>query len=169
MPALFRTNLEAPACQPGSTLIRFPVRVKSYDIPNMCQIYNIFNQRMLDNPSFNNSMFALESYSTQGVRAVPAGSTAYPFREDDVFISPFVTYAPDASLDAEAMEWGEQMRKLVLEGTGNTEMHSYVNYAYGSESLEAMYGHESWRLERLRRLKAEYDPEGRFSFYAPIS
>ena len=169
MPALFRTNLEAPACQPGSTLIRFPIRVKSYDIPNMRQIYNICNQKMQERPVFNTSSLALESYSVQGVRAVPAESTSYPYREDDIFISPFVAYAPDPTLDAEAMAWGEQMRRLVLEGTGSTEMHSYVNYAYGSESLEAIYGHEPWRLEKLRRLKAEYDPEGRFSFYAPIS
>ena len=95
-------------------------------------------------------------------------STAYAFREDDVFVSPFVTYAPDPAQDAEAMAWGEQVRELVLEGTGSSELHSYVHYAYGSESFETIYGHEPWRLEKLRRLKAEFDPEGRFSFYAPV-
>jgi FAD/FMN-containing dehydrogenase len=47
--------------------------------------------------------------------------------------------------------------------------HSYVNYAHGDEKLESLYGYEPWRLEKLRALKKEYDPKGKFSFYAPIS
>lgn len=47
-------------------------------------------------------------------------------------------------------------------------MHSYVNYAHGDESLQEMYGFESWRLEKLRALKTLWDPEGKFGFYAPI-
>jgi hypothetical protein len=31
-----------------------------------------------------------------------------------------------------------------------------------------MYGHESWRIERLRGLKKKWDPENRMRFYAPI-
>lgn len=31
-----------------------------------------------------------------------------------------------------------------------------------------MYGYEPWRLEKLRSLKARYDPDGRFSYYNPI-
>jgi hypothetical protein len=45
----------------------------------------------------------------------------------------------------------------------------YVNYATGDEPLQAKYGYEQWRLERLRTLKAQWDPEGRFSHYHPIS
>jgi len=44
--------------------------------------------------------------------------------------------------------------------------HSYVNYAYGGESLEDLYGVEN--LERLSKLKRAYDPGNRFGFYAPI-
>lgn len=49
-----------------------------------------------------------------------------------------------------------------------TKHRSYVNYAQGNETLQAMYGHESWRLERLGTLKRKYDPKGQFSFFAPI-
>lgn len=45
---------------------------------------------------------------------------------------------------------------------------TYVNYAAGHESLESMYGYESWRLERLRALKAQYDPLNGFAYYNPI-
>lgn len=44
-----------------------------------------------------------------------------------------------------------------------------MNYAAGYESLEAMYGFEVWRLDRLRELKAKYDPENRFAWYNPIT
>jgi hypothetical protein len=47
---------------------------------------------------------------------------------------------------------------------------TYVNYVQGHEweTLESIYGYEPWRLDRLRSLKAVYDPENRFRFYAPI-
>lgn len=36
------------------------------------------------------------------------------------------------------------------------------------ETLESIYGYESWRLDRLRSLKVAYDPENRFRFFVPI-
>jgi len=57
---------------------------------------------------------------------------------------------------------------VLLEGSGSSKLQAYVNYAYGDESIESWYGYEPWRLERLRRLKKEFDPIGKFSFYAPI-
>lgn len=47
-------------------------------------------------------------------------------------------------------------------------MHTYVNYAHGDENLQELYGYEAWRVARLKTLKRKYDPEGHFSFYAPI-
>ena len=48
-------------------------------------------------------------------------------------------------------------------------LSAYINYAHGDEPLEAIYGYEPWRLERLRSLKKQYDPDFRFKFYNPIS
>ena len=45
---------------------------------------------------------------------------------------------------------------------------TYLNYAFGDESLESMYVHEPWRLEKLRALKAQYDPHNRLAYYNPI-
>ncbi len=47
--------------------------------------------------------------------------------------------------------------------------NAYSNYANGDETLEQIYGHESWRLEKLRRLKREWDPNGSFRFFNPIT
>jgi FAD/FMN-containing dehydrogenase len=43
-----------------------------------------------------------------------------------------------------------------------------VNYATGDETLKQVYGYDEWRLEKLRALKAKWDPEGRFNHYHPI-
>lgn len=40
-------------------------------------------------------------------------------------------------------------------------MRRYINYANGDEPLQALFGYEEWRWERLTALKREeYDPEG---------
>ena len=80
-----------------------------------------------------------------------------------------VYYQPNSSLDALAIEFGKSARDILKSASGSSELHSYVNYAHGDESLESLYRYERWRLEKLRALKKEYDPHGRFSFYAPIS
>lgn len=79
-----------------------------------------------------------------------------------------VTYDPDSSLDAEAVDMGKQITELWANGQPNREQHIYVNYAFGDEPLEQMYGSEPWRLETLRATKAKYDPENAFRFYNPI-
>ena len=48
-------------------------------------------------------------------------------------------------------------------------LNAYSNYAMGDETLEAIYGYEPWRLEKLRRLKRKWDPKGRFRFFNPIT
>ena len=78
-------------------------------------------------------------------------------------------YKPNSTLDQTVVVWGNRMRDMLHEGSGESEIHSYINYAHGDESLEAMYGYEPWRLEKLRRLKEEYDPNNVFRYYAPIS
>jgi hypothetical protein len=44
----------------------------------------------------------------------------------------------------------------------------YVNYATGNEPIEEKYGYCEDRLKKLRDLKTEWDPKGKFSHYHPI-
>jgi len=74
----------------------------------------------------------------------------------------------DAALDAVAIPAGKEIRRLLVEGLGSTPFNAYVNYAFGDESVEEIYGHEKWRLEKLRAVKTKYDPSNKFHFYAPI-
>ncbi|KAL9009443.1 MAG: hypothetical protein Q9173_005533, partial [Seirophora scorigena] len=78
-------------------------------------------------------------------------------------------YLPSAANAAAATEYGRKARQLFLEGARPMRLHAYSNYANGDETLEQIYGHEPWRLEKLRRLKREWDPNGRFRFFNPIT
>lgn len=76
---------------------------------------------------------------------------------------------PNSTLDAFATRWAKDTRDIWNGAQRHLPPSTYVNYAQGDESVESMYGYEPWRLTRLRALKAEYDPMGRFSYYNPIT
>jgi hypothetical protein len=83
----------------------------------------------------------------------------------------FLTAVPDGSnLTAAADEWAKESWDLWLAGQPTQKEATYVNYATGKsfETLESIYGHEAWRLKKLRELKAHYDPFNRFGYYVPI-
>jgi hypothetical protein len=67
-----------------------------------------------------------------------------------------------------AITAGREIRRILIEGLGSTPFNAYVNYAFGDETVEQLYGHEKWRIDKLRALKAKYDPLNRFNYYAPI-
>ena len=78
-------------------------------------------------------------------------------------------YEPDPALDAGAIKFAREMRDIWQAGQPGRRLNAYVNYAFGDEPIEQMYGYEAWRLKRLRDAKKKYDPKGRFSFYNPIT
>ena len=128
----------------------------------------------IEEPELRNSAMVLEAYSLHAVQNVPAASTAFPDRENGVLMASILVW-DSAGLNASraveiedrAMGYGREIRDAVVRGSGGP-LSAYVNYAHGDESLEAMYGYESWRVRRLRALKEEWDPENRFGWYAPI-
>ncbi len=77
-------------------------------------------------------------------------------------------YAKNPALYDLVPFYGRQARALLDDGEPQRPLNAYVNYAYGDETLEQMYGYEPWRLQKLRALKKKYDPENRFRFYNPI-
>ncbi|KAH8694402.1 hypothetical protein BGZ61DRAFT_420295 [Ilyonectria robusta] len=143
-----------------------PIQLNGTDIPTLRAISDTFRDAVAAYPGLQGG-FALESYGWQAVQSVPAESTAYPWRGDYIYAFWAGSYE-DASLDEPAIELGEEIRRLLLNGSGQSEVHAYVNYALGTETFGELYGHEEWRQERLSALKQKYDPKGVFSYYHPI-
>ncbi|CAJ2506142.1 Uu.00g002720.m01.CDS01 [Anthostomella pinea] len=162
--------LDTPPCQKaGLANSRFPIYLPSYNISAQRSAYDAFAANVSADLPFASSIFMFEAYPQQGVRTVEAASTAFAFRDDNLLISPLLTYTPaGADLDDRAEELGNRLRDILYGGSGREELHVYVNYAYGDETPKNWYGYESWRQDRLRNLKRKYDPEGRFSFYGPV-
>jgi hypothetical protein len=164
-------NLDAAPCQKaGLVNPRFPIYVETYNTTALREAYDIYAPAVSGNSSFSASLFMFEGYSNAGVKAVDADSTAFAYRSDNLLAAPLLTYTPvDAALDAEAAALGNQLRQIIHDGSGREDLHTYLNYAYGDETAKAWYGSETWRQDKLKALKAKYDPSGKFSFYGPIA
>lgn len=163
--------LDSPPCQKnGGINPRFPIYLDEFDIPAVREAYDLYaaNISGQDNP-FYTSLFMFEAYSNQGVRDIDAKSTAFAFRRANILAAPLVTYASgEPKLDKEAEQLGNKLRDILHKATDRNAVRAYVNYGYGNEKNNELYGDEDWRLRKLQALKMKYDSKERFSFYHPI-
>lgn len=73
-----------------------------------------------------------------------------------------------------ACEWLDHWTSKMIEVSGYGRLHQYVNYGRSAKlkvtasPTEALYGYDDWRLEKLRRLKHEYDPQNWWRWYQPL-
>lgn len=160
-----------PPCQKvGLANPRFPIYLPSYNATAQGELYSLFASATTSNAAFYNSLFMFEGYSMQGVQSIPSSSSAFAYRDDNLLVAPLLSYAPDEAgeLDAQAAALGNQLRDILHRGSQRSDLHAYVNYAYGDETPAEWYGSEEWRQQRLEKAKKKYDPKDRFSFYGPI-
>lgn len=135
------------------------------------QIWDSFTSLASTNPSLAATADILhEGYSTAAVDAIASNSSAYPFRADHHLLLFLSLLPPNASssLKQEAWKWAREIRGYWNDGQPGRLPDAYVNYANGYESVREHYGHEDWRIDRLKGLKAAYDPLNRFRFFNPI-
>ncbi|KAI0198019.1 FAD binding domain protein [Astrocystis sublimbata] len=171
LPAWTGNSNDALPCQKsGLVNIRFPIDLQNYNVDAQRKVYDLYASNTKTTPALNGSLFLFEGYSLDAVKAIPSDQSAFPNRGANLLVSPLLTYAPgDAELDKTAAELGKNVRQILYEGSGQKDLYTYVNYAFGDETVENWYGHEPWRQDRLKALKQKYDPLGRFSLYAPIA
>ncbi|KAI0435515.1 hypothetical protein F4803DRAFT_545350 [Xylaria telfairii] len=151
------------------TSLRYPIGLKSYNVAAVRQVYNEIDETFRRVPEVAGSFFLLEGYSTQAVEAIDPDSTAFPHRDDKILVTSYIMYAPNATIDPIAQEFGKKLRQYLLDGSDDpAHLRAYVNYADGDEPLPAVYGWENWRLEKLRKLKAQWDPKNTMRYYVPI-
>lgn len=159
------------ACSEGLLHVqRFPADLEVYNITAQKEMLVKFGDMVAANPFLNNSFYIFENYGHTAVKAVPDQSTAYPDRFNAYLIAPCLIYTNSTPENDEiARQAGEELRQVAVSGRQDGKLYAYVNYANGYESLEELYGHDAWRLQKLRDLKKVYDPDARLKFYAPIS
>ncbi|KAK5994217.1 FAD-linked oxidoreductase chyH [Cladobotryum mycophilum] len=163
------TTEDIPCQKNGAANPRFPIYLETFNVAAQKQAFEVFADAVRGDSIFNNSLVTFDGYSMEGVRAVDAESTAFAYRNQNVLVAPLFTYMPgDPVVEEKAANLGNQIRQILHEGSGRDYVPAYVNYAYGDEGPKEWYGSESWRQSRLQSLKTKYDPNGMFSFYAPI-
>lgn len=162
---------DGPCQITGNVNPRFPIYLEKYNPAAQAAVYELFkNATTAPNTPFAGALFMFEGYSQQGVKAFSDDASAFAYRSDNLLIAPLLSYKPAGKeLDAKAQALGNQIRDVLYRGSGETTLHTYVNYSFGDETAKAWYGAQSWRQSKLKALKEKYDPTGRFSFYAPVA
>ncbi|GAP88449.1 putative 6-hydroxy-D-nicotine oxidase [Rosellinia necatrix] len=141
--------------------------LQTYNVTTQRQLYNHFTKRLVTEPEIGaNARLYYEGFSSLGSQAINAASSAFPHRDEYLPVY-FITPVPEGKEDA-ARKWAHESRDLWNQGQPLRRPTTYVNFAAGDETVEALYGHEPWRLQRLRSLKAKYDPQNRFRWFNPI-
>ncbi|KAH6651426.1 hypothetical protein BKA67DRAFT_679642 [Truncatella angustata] len=149
------SGLDSPLCSPNQTHIIGTAGLQVYNITTQRQLYQLFDEKVSEQPGLNNARLVHEGYTVEA-------ATKRVHRYFDV--SP----EPGSGLEGFAQEWARDTIDLWNAGQPSRKPTTYVNYAAGHEPIESMYGYEPWRLERLRALKAQYDPLNKFAYYNPI-
>ncbi|KAG7123691.1 FAD-linked oxidoreductase OXR2 like protein [Verticillium longisporum] len=164
------TGMSDPICQHNGVHISSTAGLQVYNLTAERLIYDGFKKRAIEDPDLAAVTGIMhEGYATAGVEAVDSASSAYPFRADRhlMFFNAAVTHR-DSALEERARIWAAEVSDQWNAGEPGRTSNVYLNYATSFETLEERYGHESWRIERLRGLKALYDPNNRFRYYNPI-
>ncbi|TLD22417.1 hypothetical protein PspLS_08029 [Pyricularia sp. CBS 133598] len=167
------TDLSSPICRHGlGDRLSATAGLQVYNVTAERAIFDAFAARAVSDPALAAGMGILhEGYATAAVTAGAEDESAFPFRSDHHLMLASLVIDGEAAgpegLEA-GWEWVREVAAMWNEGQPGRKEHVYVNYANGFEPLEQLYGYEPWRLERLRDMKAVYDPHNRFRYYNPI-
>jgi hypothetical protein len=71
---------------PDTHVLRFPIGVKSFYLTAHREAFDLFNNVTQLYPGLNGSAFLNEGYSVKAVQQVPADSTAYPERFNNLLL-----------------------------------------------------------------------------------
>ena len=136
-------------------------------------------------PAARGSAVVLEVFSTAVTAAIPDDATAYPWRDaiGNLYVElpnhTRVRYSAltmihicsmfqmrwdelDSPIAEEVNNFGKEVRGDFVATSGYPELSAYVNYAWGDETPEQIYGRE--KLPRLLALKKKWDPDNVFRY-----
>ncbi|KAF2871080.1 hypothetical protein BDV95DRAFT_521567 [Massariosphaeria phaeospora] len=153
------------ACMKGGRRPVWAAGLAHLDAAAWRNVYDIWAE-LIAQPGAERSSMLCNIQPTAKARALPDASSAYPFRSTVRFHAGLTVAYRDAAFDATAQRYGEKVRAMWQATDGLARRSTYINNAHGDETLETVYGDS---LERLRTIKREHDPEGRFNEWFPLS
>ncbi|KAL9639040.1 MAG: hypothetical protein Q9164_001175 [Protoblastenia rupestris] len=101
--------------------------------------------------------FVATRFPNQAVLAVPDEETAYPYRDIKTHLRALDKLVDSFLVDA---------RNKFTKTSGYDNLTMYINYGHGDEGPGVLYSPR--KLDRLTRLKREWDPDQQFSFNNPL-
>ncbi|KAK1579946.1 FAD binding domain-containing protein [Colletotrichum navitas] len=152
-------NGNDPFCARGDRKPGFSTTINHMQPEKWPEIWDMYTKFQAKAP---NSAILIERYNLTKAQAAPKDSAALQeaLRTDAFAQAIVLPWYPDAALDAEALDFGRKVRDIWSYTETATTNPTYVNFAHGDETAEAIYGSS---LSRLRQLKKRWDPLGLFN------
>ncbi|TVY33309.1 FAD-linked oxidoreductase [Lachnellula subtilissima] len=154
-----------PLCGKGGRKPSYGSGLSQMDPATWRSIWNEYVSYVA-NPAVGNSSVFAECYSFETAKQFPDSSSSYPFRSTIKYTTLVNNWYTDASLDPVAEAFGIKIRELWRSTDGLKENSTYINFAFGDEPLETVYGDNVGKLQDLKR---KYDPRGRFNQWFPLT
>ncbi|XXG99711.1 acyl-CoA thioesterase [Hypoxylon texense] len=145
-----------------------PRAIYSANVRNLsASTYDLMFQKMgsfyADYPAARSSLIEMEIFPNQAAFSVPYEETAYPWRDALGNMIFLFSWSGDNSTVIEAANsLGRELRDDFVTTSGYPDLSVYINYAYGDEEIEQIYGKD--KLPRLAQLKKTWDPNDFFSY-----
>ncbi|KZF24489.1 FAD-binding domain-containing protein [Xylona heveae TC161] len=155
--------------QPGGQRNFYAANAATYDISAMASLWNDWEKMSIKYNGTAKFLLMFQTFAQQAVKSVDPDSSAFPWRKGSEHFLLIQASYTDLSLRAELDIWLRQWQTLFVETSGYGRLQQYVNYGHGyRDPMEALYGYDRWRIEKLYGLKEKYDPDGLFDSYQPI-
>ncbi|RAH68294.1 FAD-binding oxidoreductase [Aspergillus aculeatinus CBS 121060] len=169
MPDATRNGRVSLPCTKGLSKMMSTTGLRRFNVTACRRAYELFNAYLKAYPALKPSILLFEANNPAAARAIDPRSSAFPHRDDNSRVLAMIAYLPTLRLEEPASQLASGILDAMLDGQPARVPATYVNYAFGHESLESVYGYEAWRLQELRAVKTEYDPGNKFSYYVPIT
>ncbi|KAF6834732.1 FAD binding domain-containing protein [Colletotrichum musicola] len=142
-------------CSRGVRRPAYSAAIDGMHPENWEEIFELFSDFQAKAPT---TSILIERYNMAKSRRAPEWSASFQQELRELFAQAIIIPSyNDSSLDAEANVFGKKVRDIFR---FTDENPTYINFAHGDESLEEIFGNS---LDRLREVKAEWDPTDVFN------
>ncbi|KAK3367529.1 hypothetical protein B0H63DRAFT_455622 [Podospora didyma] len=143
----------------------FHVGTKRTDPATYEEIFGDMVEFYKAHPGYN-GVVILQRESTRYALSRPVHESVYPWRDIGTFALMLNRWDPTTVSDADLESIADTVMGKIQKTSGFKTRHVYINYDYGTETLAEIYGAKN--LNRLSKLKGEWDPHNKFGRGNPI-